>query len=91
MKPTFLMFLLDVIIKLQFNYCFKFISKDQLLDFLYYSKGMSNANLHGPNMWVYLMFANESFIALNSLNSCKHRIGGHRDIARMYRLMLPFV
>jgi hypothetical protein len=44
---------------------------------------MSNANLHGPNLWVYLMFANESFIAFNSLNSCKHRIGIHRDIARM--------
>jgi len=51
---------------------------------------MSNANLHGPNLWVYLIFANE-FIALNSLNSCKHRIGRHRDIARMYRLMLAFV
>ncbi len=47
--------------------------------------------LHGPNLWVYLMFANESFIALNSLNSCKHRIGRHRDIARMYWLMLAFV
>jgi len=55
-------------------------------------KGMSNANLHGPNLWVYLMFANESFnIPLNSLNSCKHRIGRYRDIARMYCLMLAFV
>ncbi len=33
----------------------------------------------------------ESSIALNSLNSCKHRIGRHRDIARMYCLMLAFV
>jgi hypothetical protein len=83
MKPTFLMFLLDVITKLQSNYYFKFISKSQLLDFLYHSKGMSNANLHGPNLWVYLMFVNESFIAFNSLNSCKHRIGIRRDITRM--------
>jgi hypothetical protein len=52
---------------------------------------MSNANLHEPNLWVYLMFANESFIALNTLNSYKHRIGRHRDIARMYRLMLAFI
>jgi len=52
---------------------------------------MSNANLHGPNLWVYLMFANESFIAINSLNSYEHTIGRHMDIARMYRLMLAFV
>jgi hypothetical protein len=48
-------------------------------------------NLHGPKLWVYLMFANESFLALNSLNSCKHRIGRHRGIARMYRLMLALI
>jgi hypothetical protein len=35
---------------------------------LSFKKGMSNANLHGPNLWVYLMFANESFIVFNSLN-----------------------
>ncbi len=51
----------------------------------------SNANLDGPNLWVYLMFANESVLALNSLNLCQHRIGRHRDIAGMYRPMLAFI
>ncbi len=91
MKPTFLLFLLDVIIKLQSNQCFKFSSKNQLLDFLYHSKGMFNANLDGPNLWVYSMFANESVLALNSLNLCQHRIARHRDIAGMYRPMLAFI
>jgi hypothetical protein len=54
---------------------------------------MSNANLHGPNLWFYLMFANESFNIplLNSLNLCQHRIGRHRDIAGMYGPMLTFI
>jgi hypothetical protein len=53
---------------------------------------MSNANLQGPNLWVYLMFVNESFnISLNSLNLCLHRIGRLRDIAGMYCPMLTFV
>jgi len=43
------------------------------------------------HLWAYLMFVNESFIALNNFNSCKHRVGRHRDIARMYHIMLAFV
>jgi hypothetical protein len=34
------------------------------------------------------MFVNESCVVLNNLNSCKHRIGRHRDIAIMYCPML---
>jgi hypothetical protein len=52
---------------------------------------MSNANLDGPNLWVYLMFINESVLALNNLNLCQHRIARHRDIAGMYRPMLAFI
>jgi len=43
------------------------------------------------NLWVYLMFANESVLALNSLNLCQHRIARHRDIAGMYHPMLAFI
>jgi hypothetical protein len=85
------MFLLDAIVKLQSQLVFQVHFQNQLLDFLYHLEGMSNAKLHGPNLWVYLMFANESSIALNTLNFYKHRMGKHMDIVKIYCPILTFI
>ncbi len=76
MKPTFLMFLVDVIVTLQSQLVLKMHFQINCWTFSHL-EGMSNTKftwIQFVCQLVYLVFVHESSIIVNSLKFCKHDI-----------------
>jgi hypothetical protein len=74
-KPTFLMFLVDVIVTLQSQLVLKVHFQINCWTF-FHLEGMSNTKFTWTQFvcqLVYLTFVNESSIIVNSLKLCKHK------------------